>query len=107
MNLENLYKQKQRSDKKDYYLLDGILKCADCGHNIGIRARRLNGKASTICNYYRKYKTTYNLCTSHGFDYDSLESKVISIIKNIMKSLHSEKIEKIVKKKFDKSVFNK
>ena len=95
---ELLPKQKQRYDKKECFLLDGLLKCADCGHNIGIRARRANGKTSTVCNYYRKYKTEYNLCTSHGFDYDTLENGVVNVIKNVMDSLQSDKLEKAAQK---------
>lgn len=95
---ELLPKQKQRKDKKDCFLLDGLLKCADCGHNIGIRARRSNGKSTTVCNFYRKYNVKYNLCTNHGFDYDTLEKGVINIIKNITSLLDFDKIEKTVQK---------
>jgi DNA invertase Pin-like site-specific DNA recombinase len=87
-----LPKQHQRNDKKEYFLLDGLLKCADCGHNIGIRARRSNGKATTVCNYYRKFKTAENVCTNHGFDYDSIEKGVIVEIKKAMKFLKPEDI---------------
>ena len=90
---ELLPKQRQRNDKKEIFLLDGLLKCADCGHNIGIRARRANGKTSTVCNYYRKYGTEYNLCTSHGFDYDTLEKGVIDTISQVMNKLNVDKIE--------------
>lgn len=100
---ELLPKQKQRNDKKEYFLLDGILKCADCGHNIGIRPRRANGKTSTVCNYYRKYKVEYNLCTNHGFDYDTLEKGVIDVIKNVMNSLQTDRIEKSTQKECNES----
>lgn len=100
---ELLPKQKQRNDKKEYFLLDGLLKCADCGHNIGIRARRANGKTSTVCNYYRKYKVEYNLCTNHGFDYDTLENGVIDVIKQVTGSLQAKKIEKAAQKECNES----
>lgn len=100
---ELLPKQKQRNDKKEYFLLDGILKCADCGHNIGIRARRANGKTTTVCNYYRKFKVEYNLCTNHGFDYDTLENGVIDVIKNVMNSLQTDRIEKAAQKECNES----
>lgn len=103
-NVQKLFpKQKQRQDKKDVFLLDGMLKCADCGHNIGIRARRANGKATTICNYYRKNKKEYNLCTSHGFDYDTLEYEIINIISNFIRLLKEDNIEKIALKIYNES----
>ena len=95
---ELLPKQNKRNDRKGDFLLDKLLQCADCSHNISIRARRANGKSTTVCNYYRKYKVEYNLCTSHGFDYDTLENGVINIIKNIMDSLQVDKIEKAIQK---------
>ncbi len=95
---ELLPKQRQRNDKKECFLLDGLLKCADCGHNISIKARRANGKSTTVCNYYRKYKVNYRLCTNHGFDYDTLENGIINIIKSVTKSLQLEQIEKVVQK---------
>ena len=87
-----LPKQRQRNDKKELFLLDGLLKCADCGHNISIRARRLNGKSTTVCNYYRKYSKDYKLCTSHGFDYDTLETGIINEIKKIVYLIDNDKI---------------
>lgn len=93
--------QKTRSDKKELFLLDGLLKCADCGHNIGIRARRPNGKTTTICNYYRKYNVKYKLCTNHGIDYDTLEQGVIDKIKDLLKFVKKENIEKKVLSKYE------
>lgn len=93
--------QTQRNDKKEIFLLDGLLKCADCGHNIGIRARRKNGKTSTVCNYYRKYKVEYKLCSSHGFDYDTLENGVVKKIKEVMKYLDSSNVERDVINKYN------
>lgn len=93
-------RQHQRNDKKELFLLDGLLKCADCCHNIGIRARRSNGKTTTVCNYYRKYNKDCRLCTSHGFDYDTLELGIVNIIKKIIKLVNNENIEKEVLKKY-------
>lgn len=93
-------RQRQRNDKKEYFLLDGLLQCADCCHNIGIRSRRKNGKATTVCNYYRKYKAEYNLCTSHGFDYDTLEFEIIGEIKKIIGSVSIDNLEKAIRNKY-------
>lgn len=102
-----LLKQGQRNDKKELFLLDGLLKCADCGHNIGIRARRSNGKSTTVCNYYRKYNKDFKLCTSHGFDYDTLENGVINEIKKLIYLVNDDKlVSKIVKKYKNNNIFN-
>jgi len=90
---ELLPKQKQRDDKKGFFLLDGLLKCADCGHNISIKARRANGKASTICNYYRKWNKQFTKCTCHGFDYDTLEKGVITEIQKVLDTMNVRKFE--------------
>lgn len=94
-----LPKQHQRNDKKELFLLDGLLKCADCGHNIGIRARRANGKSTTVCNYYRKYNKDFRLCTSHGFDYDTLEHGVVNEIKKVIYLVSNDTLESEILKK--------
>lgn len=95
-----LPKQHQRNDKKELFLLDGLLKCADCGHNIGIRARRANGKSTTVCNYYRKYNKDFRLCTAHGFDYDALEFGIVNEIKKIIYLVSNDKLELEIFKKY-------
>lgn len=95
-----LPKQHQRNDKKELFLLDGLLKCADCGHNIGIRARRANGKSTTVCNYYRKYNKDFRLCTAHGFDYDILERGIVNEIKKIIYLVRDDKLESEILKKY-------
>lgn len=95
-----LPKQHQRDDKKELFLLDGLLTCADCGHNIGIRARRANGKSTTVCNYYRKYNKDFRLCTSHGFDYDTLELGIVNEIKKIIYLVNNNKLESEILKKY-------
>lgn len=95
-----LPKQHQRNDKKELFLLDGLLKCADCGHNIGIRARRANGKSTTVCNYYRKYNKDFRLCTAHGFDYDTLEQGIVGQIKKIIYLVNNDDIESKILKKY-------
>ena len=95
-----LPKQHQRNDKKELFLLDGLLKCADCSHNIGIRARRANGKSTTVCNYYRKYNKDFRLCTAHGFDYDTLERGIVHEIKKIIYLVSDDKLESEIFKKY-------
>lgn len=95
-----LPKQHQRNDKKELFLLDGLLTCADCGHNIGIRARRSNGKSTTVCNYYRKYSKNFRKCTSHGFDYDALELGIVNEIKKIICLVNNDKLESEILNKY-------
>jgi len=95
-----LPKQNQRTDKKELFLLDGLLKCADCGHNIGIRPRRNNGKSTTVCNYYRKNTKTRHFCTAHGFDYDTLEKGIKSEMKKIIRIVNNDKLESDILKKY-------
>ena len=72
-----------RCEKKIYRLLDGILFCYECKHRLGIcNPRKSDGRTYTVCNYYRM-NSKYNVCTSHGFNYDYLEQVVINTIKNI------------------------
>lgn len=97
-------KQHQRNDKKEYFLLDGLLVCADCGHNIGIRARRANGKSTTVCNYYRKYNKNSRLCTSHGFDYDTLEQGVENEIRKVIHLVSNQNLELKIFKKYKKNI---
>lgn len=101
-----LPKQHQRNDKKELFLLDGLLKCADCGHNIGIRARRANGKSTTVCNYYRKYNKNFRLCTAHGFDYDTLERGIVHQIKKIIYLINNDDIEFNIQKKYKKNTIS-
>ena len=102
-----LPKQQQRNDKKELFLLDGLLKCAECGHNIGIRARRANLKSTTVCNYYRKYSKELRLCTSHGFDYDTLEQGVVNEIKKVIYLINSKQLEEEILKRYkNNNIFN-
>lgn len=91
--------QKQRSDKKEIFLFDGLFKCAECGHNIGIKARDKKGNAYTVCNYYRKHKKELAVCFAHSNNYDKIESRLIASIKNILSSVDKDEIYNQLKKK--------
>ena len=99
-----LPQQKQREDKKEEFLLDGLLRCGDCGHNIGIRARNKNGKSYTICNFYRRFKKKLEMCTPHGNDYDKLEAGFIHTIRNILGHVNGDEIRKKVESSYNGSV---
>lgn len=73
---------KVKANKEIYRLLDGILFCGDCKHKISICKPNKAGKTYIVCNYYRMYSKQH-LCTSHSFNYDTLEEIVINQIKKI------------------------
>ena len=77
----NIAQKYQRNEKKNHYLLGGLLICYECKHKIGVKNGR-NSHRYMICNYYRK-NSKLGLCTSHGFNYDSLEEKILQYIKEL------------------------
>lgn len=75
---------KVRANKEIYRLLDGILFCGDCKHKISICKPRKDNRTYIVCNYYRMYSKQH-LCTSHSFNYDTLEEIIINKLKEIFK----------------------
>ena len=63
-----------RNEKKNMFLLDGLLFCYECKHKIGVRGKK-NGNYYMVCNNYRR-NSKLKLCTSHGFSYSNLEENV-------------------------------
>lgn len=96
-----LPKQKSRDDKKEEFLFDGLLKCADCGHTIGIKSRDKYGNAYTVCNFYRRFKKELGMCTSHGNNYDRLEKELLETIKQILIHVDIDDITAQVRKKYN------
>ena len=94
-----------RNEKKNAFLLDGLLFCYECKHKIGVRGKK-NGNYYMVCNNYRR-NSKLGLCTSHGFSYSNLEYTVINYIKNLFKKLDNEKIEVDVKKGMTKCDYEK
>ena len=85
-----------RNEKKNTFLLDGLLFCYECHHKIGVRGKK-NGQYYMVCNNYRR-NSKLGLCTSHGFSYNNLEETVLNYIKKIFSNIDSEKIELNIKK---------
>ena len=79
---EMLKNYKVKPHKEIYRLLDGILFCGDCKHKISICKPNKRGYSYIVCNYYRMYSKQH-LCTSHSFNYDTLEEIVINQLKKI------------------------
>lgn len=94
-----------RNEKKNMFLLDGLLFCYECKHKIGVRGKN-NGNYYMVCNNYRR-NSKLKLCTSHGFSYSNLEYTVINYIKNLFQKIDSEKIELEVKKVMTKYDYGK
>jgi len=91
----NITQKYQRNEKKNHYLLDGLLICYECKHKIGVK----NGKNShryMVCNYYRK-NSKLGLCTSHGFSYDDLEERILNYIKELFSNIDIGKIKLDIK----------
>lgn len=68
------------------YLLQGLLRCKECGHNISIskKKKKVGYYLSAECNYYSKY-SKYGLCTSHRINYKYLEEDILHYLKEIGK----------------------
>lgn len=96
-----------RNEKKEHFLLDGLLYCGDCGHRISVGPRRKsNNLCYTDCNYNRTYRKE-KLCTPHCNNYDKLENAIISSLKDIcLKYIDKNKIKKEVNNKKEKNKVN-
>ena len=94
---ELLPKSKNRYDKIEKHLLDGLFYCGDCHSRILINSRRKkDGKCYIICSGYRKNKS----CTVHSNNYDKLEKNIIDNLYNLINdSININKIkEKVILK---------
>ena len=94
-----------RNEKIHHFLLDGLLVCYECKHKIGVRSRK-NGRLDMICNNYRR-NSKLGLCTSHGFNYETLEKLVLEYIKKLFLQIDSKKIELNIKNNISKYDYGK
>ena len=92
-NIQNMFsKISNRIKTYDERVLDGLLYCYECKHKISIcKPRKSDNRTYMACNYYRMY-SKLNVCTSHGFNYDSLEMDVLNILKDFYGKLDLENI---------------
>jgi len=83
-----------RNEKKEAYLLDGLLYCGDCGHRISVGPRRKkDNRCYTVCNYYRTY-IKEKVCTTHCNNYDTLEKVIINSLTNMcLNYINKDKIK--------------
>ena len=94
-----------RNEKKNTYLLDGLLICYECKHKIGVRSRN-NGQLFMICNNYRR-NSKKGLCTSHGFSYNVLEKQILEKVKQELALIDIKKLELKIKKNESKRDYEK
>ena len=94
-----------RNEKRNMFLLDGLLFCYECKHKIGVRGKK-NGNYYMVCNNYRR-NSKLKLCTSHGFSYSNLEETVINYIKNLFQKIDDKRIELDVKNNITKYDYGK
>ncbi len=94
-----------RNEKIHHFLLDGLLICYECKHKIGVRVRK-NGRLNMVCNNYRK-NSKLGVCTSHGFNYEKLESTVLAYVRNLFLSINNKKIELNIKNSMSKYDYSK
>lgn len=87
-----------RNEKKNFFLLDGLLVCYECKHKIGIKVgnRGKHKYASMVCNYYRR-NSKLGICTSHGFSYSKLENTVLEYMRNLFLNINNKKIKENIK----------
>ena len=79
-----------RVEKKNFFLLDGLMVCYECKHRIGIKKDRNNW--GMICSYYRRF-SKQKVCTAHGFNYTKFENTILSYLRNLFKEVDEGKIE--------------
>ena len=94
-----------RNEKKNQFLLDGLLLCYECKHKIGVRSRK-NGRFDMICNNYRR-NSKLGLCTSHGFSYERLENQVIDYVRKLFMNVDKNKIALNIKNSKEKYDYKK
>lgn len=94
-----------RSEKKHHFLLDGLLLCYECKHKIGVRARK-NGRLDMVCNNYRR-NSKLGICSSHGFNYEELENKIIKYIRDLFFYIDNKRLELNIKNRLTKYDYSK
>lgn len=94
-----------RNEKKNNFLLDGLLVCYECKSKIGVQSRK-DGRYLTICNNYRR-NSKLKLCTTHSFNYEKLEHTILTYIKNLFLNIEAEKIVLGIEKSMTKYDYSK
>lgn len=94
-----------RIEKKNFFLLDGLMICYECKHKISVKKGKGN-RWDMICSYYRRF-SKLKVCTSHGFNYYKLEEIILNYLKKMFRDIDNKKIElsmKNMENKFDYNI---
>lgn len=83
-----------RTEKKNYFLLEGLMVCYECKHKIGVKKDR--NTWGMICNNYRRF-SKLKVCTAHGFSYIKFEELILRYLKKIFEDIDNDKIESNIK----------
>ncbi len=94
-----------RNEKKNTFLLDGLLFCYECKHKIGVRGEK-KGRYYMVCNNYRR-SSKLGFCTSHGFSYNNLEESILNYIRSLFKDIDNERLELNIKNRMIKYNYEK
>ena len=94
-----------RNEKKNHFLLDGLLICYECKHKIGVR-KGSRAQMYMVCNNYRRF-SKFGVCTSHGFSYQRLEEMVLNYLKNLFFAINQGEIELKIKNSKTKRDYKK
>jgi len=85
-----------KKGKERKLLLQGFMKCKECGYTIGINTSGDGKRHYTICNHYRKYPKQ-KFCTGHSMRYEFIESAVLKDVKRMCKEMiDTKKLEDIM-----------
>lgn len=87
-----------KSNKKNEYILNGLLYCGECKKRIVIQK---SGKYFyTMCNTYRKY-SKLKKCTSHSCNYYKLEEKIFKILNELLLNIDKQTLIDNLKNKIN------
>ena len=93
-----LAKNKHKQSSQRGELLQGFLRCKECGHVISINHSRDDKRKYCVCSFYLAY-SKFKLCTPHSCNYDKLEKLVLDNIReNCKKYVDTSNFETTVLK---------
>ena len=86
----------QKNKTRDL-LLQGFMKCKECGHTIGISTSTDRKRNYTVCSHYKKYPSP-KLCTGHLMRYENVEDIILKDVRKICeKCIDAKRLENIAK----------
>ncbi|MBR3898563.1 MAG: recombinase family protein [Bacilli bacterium] len=92
-----------RYKKKIKGIFDGLIYCGECKSRMALQGGNkghCHGHYYTICNTYKKY-SKLKLCTSHSYNFEKLETKIIKQLKKIINDYIDERktVNNLIKNK--------